>query len=94
MTGPGDEIAAAGVRGDGHLRTSRGDREQVIELLKAAFVEDRLTKDEFDTRVGQALASRTYADLAAVTADLPAGPAAAGPVRQGTPGRAARQHRP
>ena len=76
---PGDGIAAAGDRGDGRLRASRADREQVVELLKAAFVEDRLTKDELDTRVGQALASQTYADLAAVTADLPASPTAAGP---------------
>src|SRR4029077_2254967 len=29
-------------------------------------------RDEFDTRVGQALASRTYAELAAVTAEIPA----------------------
>ena len=83
MAGPGDEMAAAGERGDGRLRASRADREHVIELLKAAFVEDRLTKDELDTRVGQALASQTYADLAAVTADLPAGPAAAGPAAAG-----------
>jgi hypothetical protein len=54
------------------LRASRADREQVIDLLKAAFVQGRLTRDEFDARVGQALASRTYAELAAVTADLPA----------------------
>jgi DUF1707 SHOCT-like domain len=83
MAGPGDGTAAAGDRGDGRLRASRADRERVVELLKAAFVEDRLTKDELDTRVGQALASRTYADLAAVTADLPAGPAAAAPVPAG-----------
>ena len=44
----------------------------MIELLKAAFVQDRLTRDEFDARVGQALASRTHAELADVTADLPA----------------------
>jgi hypothetical protein len=48
MAGPGDEIAAAGSGGDGHLRASRADREQVVELLKAAFVEDRLTKEELD----------------------------------------------
>jgi len=54
------------------LRTSRADRERVIDLLKAAFVQDRLARDEFDARIGQALASRTYAELAAVTADLPA----------------------
>lgn len=76
MAGPGDEIAAA-AGGRGHLRASHADREQVIGMLKAAFVQGRLTKDELDIRVGQALASRTYADLAALTADLPAGLAAA-----------------
>jgi Domain of unknown function (DUF1707) len=73
MTEPGDEIAA-GTGGHSHLRASRADREQVVDILKAAFVQDRLTKDEFDLRVGQALASRTYAELAALTADIPAGP--------------------
>ncbi len=41
-------------------------------MLKAAFVQGRLATDEFDLRVGQALASQTYADLAAFTADIPA----------------------
>jgi hypothetical protein len=44
----------------------------VIDLLKAAFVQGRLAQDEFAARVGQVLASRTYAELAAVTADIPA----------------------
>jgi Domain of unknown function (DUF1707) len=48
------------------------DRERVIDLLKAAFVEGRLTRDELDARIGHALASQTPAELAAVTADLPA----------------------
>ena len=78
MAGPGDEIAA-GAGGRGHLRASHADREQVIGTLKAAFVRGMLAKDEFDVRVGQTLASRTYADLAALTADLPAGLAAAQP---------------
>ena len=69
--GPGDEKAVAGVRRD-HMRTSRADREQAVDALKLSFVQGRLTKDEFDARVGQALASRTYADLATVTADIPA----------------------
>jgi predicted phage tail protein len=50
------------------------DREQAISALKAAFVQGRLTSDEFDVRVGQALTSRTRAELAAITADIPAGP--------------------
>jgi Domain of unknown function (DUF1707) len=53
-------------------RASCADREQVIDLLKAAFVQGRLDRDEFDARIGQALASRTYGELAAVTADIPA----------------------
>lgn len=75
---PGDEIAADG-GGRSRLRASRADRDQVIEVLKAAFVQGRLGKDEFDLRVGQVLASRTYADLDALTADIPAGLASAPP---------------
>ncbi len=71
MAGPGDEIAA-GTGDRSRLRASHADREQVIEVLKAAFVHGRLDGDEFDLRVGRALASRTYADLAALTADIPA----------------------
>ena len=72
MAGPGDGIAARAA-GRGQFRVSHADREQAIEALKTSFVEDRVTKDEFDLRVDQALASRTYAELAAVTADIPAG---------------------
>ena len=71
MASPGDETAGA----ERHTRprASAADREQVIEVLKAAFVQDRITKDELDQRVGQVLASRTYDDLDVLTADLPAG---------------------
>jgi len=62
----------------GHLRAAHADREQVIDTLKAAFVQGCLAKDEFETRLGQTFAARTYADLAAVTADIPAGLTAAG----------------
>jgi len=65
--------------GRGHLRACHADREQVIGVLKAAFVQGRLGKHELNARVGQALAARTYADLAMLTADLPAGLAAAEP---------------
>lgn len=78
VTEPGDQTAAAAA-GRGHLRASRADREQVIDVLKTAFVQDRLDRDEFDDRVGQALAARTYAELAALTGDIPAGPPAALP---------------
>jgi DNA-binding beta-propeller fold protein YncE len=81
-TGPGDE-QAAGELGRGHLRASHADRERVIAAHKAAFIQGRLTKDEFDSRVGRALGSRTYAELAALTADIPAG--LAGPVARHAP---------
>ena len=78
--GPGDQAADAAARG--HLRASHADREQVINVLKAAFVQGRLAKDELHARVDQTFASRTYAELAAITADLPAGLARPGPVRK------------
>jgi hypothetical protein len=87
MNGPRDEIAAAAA-GRGHLRASRADREQVIDTLKAAFVQGRLAKDEFDLRVSQTFASRTYAELATLTADLPARLVGASPPRQPAPAQA------
>jgi hypothetical protein len=86
MAGPGDEITA----GAGHsLRASHADREQVIRTLKAAFVHGMLAKDEFDQRVDHAFASRTLGELAALTADIPAGMVAAQPSR--TPARVPRK---
>jgi len=73
-TGSGDQTAAAAAAGQGRFLASHTDREQVVDRLKAAFVEGRLTKDELDARAGQAFAARTYADLAALTADIPAAP--------------------
>ena len=59
-------------------------------MLKAAFVQGLLIKDEFDMRVGQTLASRTYADLAALTVDIPAGLIGAQSLRK--PAQAQVQH--
>ena len=73
---------AAAVAGRGRLRASHADREDVIDTLKAAFAQGRLAKDEFDARVGQTFASLTYAELAALTADLPAGPIGVRPLRK------------
>jgi hypothetical protein len=76
-TWPGDQTAA----GRGRLRASHADRDRAIDTLKAAFVQGRLTKDEFVQRVSQALAARTLAEVAALTADIPAGPAVPPPPR-------------
>jgi Domain of unknown function (DUF1707) len=73
----GREDGTAGALG--RLRTSRADREQAIDVLKAAFVQGRLAKGEFDSRVGQVFASRTYADLDALTSDIPDGVTSAEP---------------
>ena len=38
-------------QGQGGLRASEADREQAVEALKAAFVQDWLAKAEFEARV-------------------------------------------
>ena len=84
--GRADETAGE----QGQLRASHADRDQAIDVLKAAFVQGRLTKDEFDLRVGRVFASRTYADLGALTADIPGVVARAQPSGEDArgPGRA------
>ena len=79
-----DPVAAARAR----LRASDADRERAIEALKAAFTRGRLTRDELDGRLDRALLARTYAEVAAATADMPARPALArpGPARRGPGG--------
>jgi hypothetical protein len=60
------------------------DRERAVGVLRAGFAEGRLTQDELGERVALAYASRTYGELWALTADLPAGPY---PVDPYPPGR-------
>ena len=76
--GHGDEIPEP----EPGCRASQADREHVVGLLKAAFVQGQLTRDEFDWRLGRALVSRTYAELAALTADLHVDVASCQPVRE------------
>jgi len=75
MTGPQYRAAA----GRDQLRAGHTDRDEVIEVLKDAFVDGRLTKDEFGARADRALAARTRADLTVLIADLPPLPALPGP---------------
>jgi hypothetical protein len=60
--------------GYGHLRAAQADRERAVDVLKAAFAEGRLDQDEYAERVELVFRSRTYAELAELTADLPIGP--------------------
>jgi Domain of unknown function (DUF1707) len=64
--------------------------QQVIEALTAAFIQGRLDKDEFDQRVAAALAA--YAELDALTADIPASePAVPSPAPVAVPSEESRQ---
>ena len=67
--GGGDEVIAPG-----ELRASHQDRDRVAELLRVAAGDGRLTPEELDERLEKALTARTYAELAALSRDLPAGP--------------------
>lgn len=52
------------------LRVSNSDREQVVEHVKTAYAEGRLTKEEFDERLDRAMNARTHADLMPIMEDL------------------------
>jgi Domain of unknown function (DUF1707) len=56
------------------MRASTTDRDRVVEILKTSFVEGRLTREEFDLRLGQVFFSRFFEELMALIADLPVGP--------------------
>ena len=53
------------------LRASHGDRDQVVELLRVAAGDGRLTAEELDERLEVALTARTYGELTALVKDLP-----------------------
>lgn len=70
------EMSPAG-RGDaagasGEQRASHNDRDRVVELLRDAAGDGRLTADELDQRLEQALTARTHGELTALTRDLTA----------------------
>lgn len=67
--GPGGERAAPD-----KMRASHGDRDRIVELLRTAAGDGRLTAAELDDRLEAALSARTYGELAALTRDLPEAP--------------------
>src|SRR5215472_14193496 len=81
---PGDEP----VPGSAGLRASHDDRDRVVEVLRVAAGDGRITAEELDERVGAALTARTYGELAALISDLPAAPGSL-PLTPGSPGAAA-----
>jgi Domain of unknown function (DUF1707) len=66
--------APAGPMVPGQLRASHQDRDRVVEILRVAAGDGRLTAEELDERLEVALTARTFAELAALTTDLPAAP--------------------
>lgn len=61
------------------LRASDRDRQQVVERLRGALEDGRLTMAEYVDRMGVAYQAATYGDLAPLCADLPAPGPAPGP---------------
>ena len=80
------------------MRASSADRERAVDVLKAGFAEGRLTQDEYNDRMGRAYSARTYGELMALTADLPAGvlpaPGPSRPTRLRPPARTRWPSRP
>lgn len=54
------------------LRASHEDRDAVIEVLRVAAGDGRLTAEELDERLEIAFNARTYGELAKLTVDLQA----------------------
>jgi hypothetical protein len=55
----------------GELRASHEDRDRAAELLRIAAGEGRLTAEELDQRLEQALTARTLGELVGLSRDLP-----------------------
>jgi len=56
------------------MRASDADRERVVDVLRVAAGDGRLTPEELDDRLGAALSARTFDELVPLTADLGAAP--------------------
>jgi hypothetical protein len=75
---------------DRPIRASDQERESVIDVLRDAYADGRLTLDEFEERTSAAYAAKMRADLWELTADLPAEPLLGADLNQ--PWQAARPH--
>jgi hypothetical protein len=92
---------------DRPILASDKERESVVDVLRDAYTEGRLTLDEFEERTSAAYAARTWGDLRELTGDLPVEPvlgadlrharaqsAAHGVVEPAGPPRQSRRDRP
>jgi hypothetical protein len=78
---------------DRPIRASDQERESVVDVLRDAYTDGRLTLEEFDERTSAAYASKTWADLRELTSDLPVEPVLGADLPQRQPGsQPAAQH--
>ncbi|MFN2478083.1 MAG: DUF1707 domain-containing protein [Pseudonocardiaceae bacterium] len=68
---PANDTMVGGQSSRNRMRAADADRERVAEQLRSAHADGRLDLTEYDERVQQAWAARTYGDLDALTVDLP-----------------------
>ncbi|ETK32475.1 DUF1707 SHOCT-like domain-containing protein [Microbispora sp. ATCC PTA-5024] len=73
------------------MRASDAERETVVERLREASVEGRLTLAELTERTEAAYLAQTHAELAQLTADLPGAAPVAPPAPQPSPALPQRQ---
>lgn len=85
-TDPSNRLVPAADQGA--LRASHADRDHIVELLRVAAGDGRLSPEELDERLDLALTARTYAELAALVTDLPVAGTAVSPARAAFPAAA------
>jgi hypothetical protein len=73
---------------DRPILASDNERESVVDVLRDAYTEGRLTLEEFEQRTEAAYAARTWADLRELTEDLPHEPILSDGLPQPKPGHA------
>lgn len=71
--------------GYAQMWASAADTDRTVEVLQTSFTEGRLTRDEFDVRLGRALVTRFFGELMEITADLPVGTFGRLPMHPATP---------
>jgi hypothetical protein len=74
MTGEMPPLGRGDAPSPDDVRASHEDRERVVDVLRVAAGDGRLTAEELDERLESALTARTYGELAVVIKDLPAAP--------------------
>src|SRR6266513_1648360 len=65
---------------DRPIRASDKERDSVVDVLRDAYTDGRITLEEFEERTSAAYASKTWTDLRVLTSDLPQRPPSPQPV--------------